>query len=95
LTGDLRKKMGKAAIKAAETVGYINAGTIEMLLNESGEFYFIEMNTRVQSRAPVTEEVTGIDIVKEQIRIAAGEQLEYEQKDIVPQKHAIECRNQR
>ncbi len=92
LTGDLRKKMGKAAIKAAESVGYVNAGTIEMLLNESGDFYFIEMNTRVQVEHPVTEEVTGIDIVKEQIRIAAGEQLEYEQKDIVPLKHAIECR---
>src|SRR5437867_8054382 len=92
LSSDLRKKMGKAAIKAAEAVGYVNAGTIEMLLNESGEFFFIEMNTRVQVEHPVTEEVTGIDIVKEQIRIAAGEELEYEQKDINPQKHAIECR---
>jgi len=92
LTSDLRKKMGKAAVKAAETVGYINAGTIEMLLNENGDFFFIEMNTRVQVEHPVTEEVTGIDIVKEQIRIAAGEELEYEQKDIVPLKHAIECR---
>src|SRR5882724_2278802 len=92
LTNDLRKKMGKAAIKAAESVGYVNAGTIEMLLNESGDFYFIEMNTRVQVEHPVTEEVTGIDIVKEQIRIAAGEELEYEQKDIVPLKHAVECR---
>ena len=92
LTADLRKKMGKIAIKAAESVGYVNAGTIEMLLNESGDFYFIEMNTRVQVEHPVTEEVTGIDIVKEQIRIAAGETLEYEQKDIVPLKHAIECR---
>ncbi len=92
LTSDLRKKMGKAAVKAAESVGYVNAGTIEMLLNESGDFYFIEMNTRVQVEHPVTEEVTGIDIVKEQIRIAAGEQLEYEQKDINPLKHAIECR---
>jgi acetyl-CoA carboxylase biotin carboxylase subunit len=92
LTGDMRKKMGKAAIKAAESVGYVNAGTIEMLLSESGEFYFIEMNTRVQVEHPVTEEVTGIDIVKEQIRIAAGETLEYEQKDINPLKHAIECR---
>src|SRR5881396_2842430 len=81
LTNDLRKKMGKAAVKAAESVGYVNAGTIEMLLNESGDFYFIEMNTRIQVEHPVTEEVTGIDIVKEQIRIAAGELLEYEQKD--------------
>jgi acetyl-CoA carboxylase biotin carboxylase subunit len=92
LTSDLRKKMGKAAIKAAESVGYINAGTIEMLLDASGNFYFIEMNTRIQVEHPVTEEVTGIDIVKEQIRIAAGEELGYDQKDVLPQKHAIECR---
>ena len=92
MTNDLRKKMGKAAIKAAESVGYVNAGTIEMLLSESGEFYFIEMNTRIQVEHPVTEEVTGIDIVKEQIRIAAGELLEYEQKDVLPTRHAIECR---
>jgi len=92
LTNDVRKKMGKAAIKAAEAVGYINAGTIEFLLDVSGEFYFIEMNTRVQVEHPVTEEVTGIDIVKEQIRIAAGEELGYDQKDIQVQKHAVECR---
>ncbi len=92
LTSDLRKKMGKAAIKAAESVGYVNAGTVEMLLSEDGDFYFIEMNTRVQVEHPVTEEVTGIDIVKEQIRIAAGEELEIEQKDITPSRHAIECR---
>jgi acetyl-CoA carboxylase, biotin carboxylase subunit len=92
LTSDLRKKMGKAAIKAAEAVDYVNAGTIEMLLDEKGEFYFIEMNTRIQVEHPVTEEVTGIDIVKEQIRIAAGEELGYDQKDVVVQKHAIECR---
>jgi acetyl-CoA carboxylase biotin carboxylase subunit len=92
LTSDLRKKMGKAAIKAAESVGYVNAGTIEMLLDEKGEFYFIEMNTRVQVEHPVTEEVTGIDIVKEQIRIAAGEELGYDQKDVTFTKHAIECR---
>jgi acetyl-CoA carboxylase biotin carboxylase subunit len=92
LTSDLRKKMGKAAIKAAESVAYINAGTIEMLLDASGSFYFIEMNTRIQVEHPVTEEVTGIDIVKEQIRIAAGEELGYDQKDIVPLKCAIECR---
>jgi len=90
--GDLRKKMGKAAVKAAECVGYVNAGTIEMLLDEKGNFYFIEMNTRVQVEHPVTEEVTGIDIVKEQIRIAAGEELGYDQKDIQFNKCAIECR---
>jgi acetyl-CoA carboxylase biotin carboxylase subunit len=92
LTSDLRKKMGKAAIKAAEAVKYVNAGTIEMLLDEKGNFYFIEMNTRVQVEHPVTEEVTGIDIVKEQLRIAAGEELGYDQGDITFTKHAIECR---
>ena len=92
LTNDLRKKMGKAAVKAAESVGYVNAGTIEMLLDAAGSFFFIEMNTRIQVEHPVTEEVTGIDIVKEQIRIAAGEELGYDQKDIEPLKHAIECR---
>ena len=93
MTSDLRKKMGKAAVKAAEAVGYVNAGTIEFLYNEEKkEFYFIEMNTRVQVEHPITEEVTGIDIVKEQIRIAAGEELGYDQKDIQFTKHAIECR---
>ena len=92
LTSDLRKKMGKAAVKAAETVRYVNAGTVEFLLDAKGDFYFIEMNTRVQVEHPVTEEVTGIDIVKEQIRIAAGEELGYDQKDIQFQKAAIECR---
>ena len=93
MTSDLRKKMGKAAVKAATAVGYVNAGTIEFLYNEdSKEFYFIEMNTRIQVEHPITEEVTGIDIVKEQIRIAAGEELGYDQKDIQFTKHAIECR---
>lgn len=92
ITNDLRKKMGKAAVKAAEAVGYVNAGTVEFLLDEKENFYFIEMNTRVQVEHPVTEEVTGIDIVKEQIRIAAGEELGYDQKDVLPSKAAIECR---
>ena len=92
LTSDIRKKMGKAALKAAEAVHYVNAGTVEFLLDATGEFYFIEMNTRIQVEHPVTEEVTGIDIVKEQIRIAAGEELGYDQKDILFQKHAVECR---
>ena len=93
LTNDLRKKMGKAAIKVAQAVHYVNAGTVEFLLDASGdEFYFIEMNTRIQVEHPVTEEVTGIDIVKEQIRIAAGEELGYDQKDVQFQKAAIECR---
>ena len=92
MTSDLRKKMGKAAIKAAEAVEYVNAGTIEFLLDAQGEFYFIEMNTRIQVEHPVTEEVTGIDLVKEQIRIAAGEELGYDQKDIEFTKCAVECR---
>jgi len=92
LTNDLRKKMGKAAVKGAEAVKYVNAGTIEFLLDAQGDFYFIEMNTRIQVEHPVTEEVTGIDIVKEQIRIAAGEELGYDQKDVQFQKASIECR---
>lgn len=92
MTGDLRKKMGKAAVRAAEAVGYVNAGTVEFLVDKNGDFYFIEMNTRVQVEHPVTEEVTGIDIVKEQIRIAAGEELGYDQKHIEFTRCAIECR---
>lgn len=89
----LRKKMGDAAVRAAKAVGYENAGTIEFLLDEkSGNFYFMEMNTRVQVEHPVTEFVTGIDIVKEQIKIAAGEALEFTQDDIKIRGHAIECR---
>jgi acetyl-CoA carboxylase biotin carboxylase subunit len=92
LTADLRKKMGKAAIKAAASVNYENAGTIEFLVDEKGDFYFIEMNTRIQVEHPVTEEVTGIDLVKQQIRIAAGEKLEFDQGDVTFTRHAIECR---
>jgi acetyl-CoA carboxylase biotin carboxylase subunit len=92
MTADLRKKMGKAAIKAAEAVGYINAGTIEFLLDPEGNFFFIEMNTRVQVEHPVTEEVTGIDIVKQQLLIASGEPIDFDQKDIQFTKAAIECR---
>ncbi|MCB4933087.1 acetyl-CoA carboxylase biotin carboxylase subunit [Streptococcus mutans] len=89
----LRGKMGDAAVRAAKAVDYENAGTIEFLLDEaSGQFYFMEMNTRVQVEHPVTEFVTGIDIVKEQIKIAAGQELTYQQKDIVISGHAIECR---
>ena len=89
----LRGKMGDAAVRAATAVAYENAGTIEFLLDEaSGQFYFMEMNTRVQVEHPVTEFVTGIDIVKEQIKIAAGQELTYQQKDIVISGHAIECR---
>ncbi|MCR1934910.1 acetyl-CoA carboxylase biotin carboxylase subunit [Clostridium tepidum] len=89
---ELRKKMGDAAIKAAKAVGYKNAGTIEFLLDEDGSFYFMEMNTRIQVEHPITEMVTGIDILKEQIKIAYGEKLNVAQEDIKIQGHAIECR---
>jgi len=92
LTPDLRKKMGKAAVRAAEAAGYENAGTIEFLVDAKGNFYFIEMNTRIQVEHPVTEEVTGIDLIKQQIHIANGEKLEFDQGDIKFEKHAIECR---
>jgi acetyl-CoA carboxylase biotin carboxylase subunit len=92
LTSDLRKRMGKIAVRAAEAAEYENAGTIEFIVDPKGEFYFIEMNTRIQVEHPVTEEVTGIDLVKEQIRIAAGEKLAFDQKDIEFRGHAIECR---
>ncbi|MBV9464059.1 MAG: acetyl-CoA carboxylase biotin carboxylase subunit [Verrucomicrobiae bacterium] len=92
MTDDLRKKMGKAAIKLAEAAKYENAGTVEFLLDEKGNFYFIEMNTRIQVEHPVTEEVYGVDLVKEQIRVAAGQKLSFEQKNLVPRGHAIECR---
>jgi acetyl-CoA carboxylase, biotin carboxylase subunit len=91
-TSDLRKRMGKAAVRAAEAAEYENAGTIEFIVDSRGEFYFIEMNTRIQVEHPVTEEVTGIDLIKEQIHIAAGEKLGFDQKDIVFRGHAIECR---
>ncbi|HEY3755226.1 MAG TPA: acetyl-CoA carboxylase biotin carboxylase subunit [Opitutaceae bacterium] len=92
LTADLRKKMGKAAIRAATAANYENAGTIEFLVDGKGHFYFIEMNTRIQVEHPVTEEVTGIDLIKQQIRIANGEKLEFDQSDIKQICHAIECR---
>lgn len=89
---ELREKMGKAAVKAAATINYKNAGTVEFILDKQGNFYFIEMNTRIQVEHPVTEMITGIDIVKEQIKIAAGLPLEYKQEDIKINGHAIECR---
>lgn len=88
----LRARMGEAAVNAARAVGYYNAGTIEFLLDARGDFYFMEMNTRVQVEHPVTEFVTGLDIVQQQIKIAAGERLTYRQKDISLHGHAIECR---
>lgn len=92
MTPELREKMGKAAVKAAQAAGYENAGTIEFLLDKNGNFYFMEMNTRIQVEHPVTEMVTGLDIVKEQLRIAAGEPLSFSQKDVKISGHAIECR---
>ena len=89
----LRQQIGEAAVRAAQSVGYENAGTIEFLLDEAkGEFYFMEMNTRVQVEHPVTEFVTGVDIVKEQIKIANGQELSFSQDDIEIRGHAIECR---
>ena len=92
ISDKLRKKMGEAAVKAAKACGYVNAGTIEFLLDRDGSFYFMEMNTRIQVEHPVTEWVTGVDLVKEQIRIASGQPLSFRQKDIHITGHAIECR---
>lgn len=89
---NLRKKMGEIAAKAAKAVGYKGAGTIEFLVDKYNNFYFMEMNTRIQVEHPVTEMVTGIDLVKEQIKIANGDKLEIEQKDVKITGHAIECR---
>ena len=92
LSEELRQKMGEAAVKAAKAANYENAGTIEFLLEKNGSFYFMEMNTRIQVEHPVTEWVTGIDLVKEQIRIASGEHLKISQEDVKLTGHAIECR---
>ena len=92
MTEELRKKMGSAAVRAAKASGYCNAGTIEFLLDNEGNYYFMEMNTRIQVEHPITEMITGIDMVSQQIRIAAGEELAYSQEDIKFQGHAIECR---
>ncbi len=88
----LRNKMGMAAVKAAKVAGYTSCGTVEFLVDSDKNFYFMEMNTRIQVEHPITEMRTGIDIVKEQIRIAAGEELKFKQKDIEFRGHAIECR---
>ena len=92
LTEEQRQAMGDAAVKAAKASNYNNVGTIEFLYDASGDFYFMEMNTRVQVEHPVTEMVTGVDIIKEQIKVAAGEKLSYTQEDIKLTGHAIECR---
>jgi acetyl-CoA carboxylase biotin carboxylase subunit len=88
----LREKIGKAAIRIAEAARYTNAGTVEFIVDDHGNFYFLEVNKRIQVEHPVTEEVTGIDLVRAQIEIAMGEPLKYSQSDIVMKGHAIECR---
>jgi acetyl-CoA carboxylase biotin carboxylase subunit len=92
LTPELRRQMGAAAVAAAKAVNYTNAGTIEFLLDSQDRFYFMEMNTRLQVEHPVTEEVTGVDMVKEQIAVAAGEPLSFAGRQLVPRGHAIEFR---
>jgi acetyl-CoA carboxylase biotin carboxylase subunit len=89
---DLRKKMGRAAVKIAEVAHYTNAGTVEFIVDDKGDFYFLEVNKRIQVEHPITEEVTGIDLVKQQIMIAMGEPLRIAEKDVVFRGHAIECR---
>ncbi|MCX6155513.1 MAG: acetyl-CoA carboxylase biotin carboxylase subunit [Candidatus Kapabacteria bacterium] len=92
LDAEIRAKMGEVAINAAKACNYVNAGTIEFLFDKNRNFYFLEMNTRLQVEHPITEAVTGIDLAREQIRIAAGEKLSFTQSDIVWRGHAIECR---
>jgi acetyl-CoA carboxylase biotin carboxylase subunit len=92
VTEKMRRKLGSAVVDAARAVQYTNAGTFEFLLDDKGSFYFLEVNTRIQVEHPVTEFVTGVDIVKEQIRIAAGERLSFKQGDVTFNGHSIECR---
>ena len=92
MTPDLRKKMGDASIKLCEKVGYSNAGTIEYLVDDAGNFYFMEMNTRIQVEHPITEEVYGCDLVKQQLQVAAGEHLSDHVVNAQPRHHAMECR---
>ena len=92
LTQKLRDQMGHAAVAAAKSINYTGAGTVEFLLDKSGKFYFMEMNTRIQVEHPVTEMITGLDLIAEQIRIAQGEKLQIKQNQVVLNGHAIECR---
>ena len=92
MTEDLRQRMGEASIRLCETVGYYNAGTIEYLVDDAGNFYFMEMNTRIQVEHPVTEEVYGCDLVKQQLQVAAGEHLSDHVVNAKPRLHSIECR---
>jgi acetyl-CoA carboxylase, biotin carboxylase subunit len=92
VTAELRAAMGETALRGVQTISYANAGTIEFLLDPDGRFYFMEMNTRIQVEHPVTELITGVDLVKWQLRIAAGERLTLAQKDVRIRGHAVECR---
>jgi acetyl-CoA carboxylase, biotin carboxylase subunit len=92
MDGKRRKELGESVVKALEAIGYTNAGTVEFLMDEDGSMYFIEMNTRIQVEHPVTELVTGVDLIKAQVRIAAGEKMEDATGAIIPSGHAIECR---
>lgn len=92
LTPDLREKMATAAINAARSVGYDNAGTVEFILDKKGEFYFLEVNTRLQVEHPVTETITGLDLVRLQIEVAEGKPIPFDQADVVASGHAVECR---
>jgi acetyl-CoA carboxylase biotin carboxylase subunit len=92
LTPPLRSKMGEAAVLAAKSINYVGAGTVEFLLDRHGYFYFMEMNTRIQVEHPITEMITGLDLIAEQIRVAQGERLQVTQKDLIFRGHAIECR---
>ncbi|MGL5878682.1 MAG: acetyl-CoA carboxylase biotin carboxylase subunit [Xenococcaceae cyanobacterium] len=92
LSDELRQKMGTAAILAAKSINYVGAGTVEFLLDKSGSFYFMEMNTRIQVEHPVTEMITGLDLIAEQIRVAQGEKLPLTQDRVILKGHAIECR---
>jgi len=92
LTPELREKMGTAAVMAAKSINYVGAGTIEFLLSQTGEFYFMEMNTRIQVEHPVTEMISGLDLIAEQIRVAQGEKLQLTQEQVMLRGHAIECR---
>ena len=95
LSQSQRQKMGECAVDAAKAAGYVNAGTIEFLLEPDGKFYFMEMNTRIQVEHPVTEWVTGVDLIKEQIRIADGQLLLLQQQDVSVNGHSIEVQNKR